>query len=120
MGPSFTKQPNRAIMENNPKMAILSLKKKKKKKIHILSFLGHDPRTQSITNLLKNGRRPFFKRFSGLSLHDKCAPHHKMLKLTVFQGSKSLTKQPNRAVMENNPKTAILSFKKKKKKKKKS
>jgi len=42
-----------------------------------------------------------------------------MLKLTVFQGSKSLTKQPNRAVMENNPKTAILSLKKKKKKKKK-
>merc|ERR1712055_591069 len=52
MGPSFTKQPNRAVMENNPKMAILSLKKKKKKKIHILSFLGHDTRTKSITSPL--------------------------------------------------------------------
>merc|ERR1712215_200012 len=99
---SFTKQPNRAVMENNPKMAILSLKKKKKKKIHILSFLGHDPRTKSITNLLKKGRRPFFKRFSGLILtRSTCPPspppHPKMLKLTVFQGSPSFTKQPNRA-----------------------
>merc|ERR1712030_194921 len=95
--PSFTKQPNRAVMENNPKMAILSLKKNKtKKKIHILSFLGHDPRTKLITNLLKKGRRPFFKRFSGLSLHNKCAPSTpKILKLTVFQGSPSLNKQPN-------------------------
>merc|ERR1711936_588278 len=110
-------------MGNNPKMAILSLKKIIKKKIHILSFLGHDPRTQSITNLLKKGRRPFFKRFRGLSLtRSTCPPpppHPKMLKLTVFQGSPSLTKQPNRAVMENNPKTAILSLKKEEKKKKK-
>jgi len=111
--PSLTKQPNWAVMENNLKMAILSLKKKKrKKKRHILSFLGHDPRTKAITNLLKKGWRPFFKRFIGLSLHDKCAPSTaKMLKLTVFQGSPSLTKQPNWAVMENNPKTAILSLK---------
>ena len=40
-----------------------------------------------------------------------------MLKLTVFQGLPSLTKQPNRAIMENNQKRAILSLKKKERKK---
>ena len=33
-----------------------------------------------------------------------------MLKLTVFQGSTSLTNQPNWAIMETNPKTVILSL----------
>ena len=37
-------------------------------------------------------------------------PHPKMLKLTVFQGSPSLTKQPNWALMENNPEKAILNL----------
>ena len=151
-------------MENNPKQAILSFKKNIY--IYIFSFFGYDPQTQLITNLLKRGRSPFFKRFvSSLSLtrstfqppppHPQnvkidrflgftkktyielfrswptypidhkwlekgpkalfqeilwlklnpinvSTPHPKMLKLTVFQGSPSLTKQPNWALMENN------------------
>ena len=113
--PSLTKQPNWAIIENNSKTAILSLKKKK-----CIELFRSRPTNPINHKSLEKEPKALFQEISWLKLNpinvSTSPPHPKMLKLTVFQGSPSLTKQPNWAIMKNNPKTAILSYKKKLKK----